>query len=82
MRSLAALALIPVLLAGPALAQIPAQSSVDAHGEKPLDRGPNTPQANQAFMGGGVVLQGAPGAPAPAPQALPAPPTGVPSTRP
>ena len=33
----------------------------------PIDHGPNTPQANSAYMGGGVVLQGAPGAPAPDP---------------
>jgi len=39
--------------------------------EKPIDNGPNTPQANNAYQGGGVVLQGAPGAPAPRPQATP-----------
>jgi hypothetical protein len=40
-------------------------------GEKPIDKGPNTPEANSAYQGGGVVLQGAPGAPAPKPQATP-----------
>lgn len=37
----------------------------------PLDRGPFTSDANRAYMGGGVVLEGAPGAPAPVPQAMP-----------
>jgi len=36
--------------------------------EKPVDIGPNTPEANGAYQGGGVILQGAPGAPAPKPQ--------------
>jgi hypothetical protein len=40
-------------------------------GEKPIDNGPNTPEANSAYQGGGVILQGAPGAPAPTPQATP-----------
>ena len=38
-------------------------------GQRPIDVGPNTPEANGAYQGGGVVLQGAPGAPAPTPQA-------------
>ena len=38
----------------------------------PLDRGPSTPEANQAHRGGGAVLEGAPGAPAPPPQPTPA----------
>jgi hypothetical protein len=37
----------------------------------PIDRGPRTPEANRAFMGGGVVLEGVPGGPTPIPQALP-----------
>jgi len=37
----------------------------------PVDRGPSTADANRAFMGGGMVLEGAPGAPAPNPQAVP-----------
>jgi hypothetical protein len=45
-----------------------------------LDRGPWTPEANRAFMGGGVILEGAPGAPAPAPQALPPGTTASPGT--
>ncbi|MFH5925123.1 hypothetical protein [Roseomonas xinghualingensis] len=37
----------------------------------PVDRGPSTAEANRAFMGGGMVLEGAPGASAPDPQAVP-----------
>jgi hypothetical protein len=37
-------------------------------GQKPIDNGPTTPDSNAAYQGGGVILQGAPGAPAPAPQ--------------
>ncbi len=37
----------------------------------PLDRGPFTPEANRAYQGGGVILQGAPGAPAPMPAPTP-----------
>jgi hypothetical protein len=37
---------------------------------RPVDLGPRSPGANAAFMGGGVILEGAPGAPAPAPQAI------------
>ena len=33
----------------------------------PIDHGPQTPDANKAYMGGGVVLQGQPGGPAPNP---------------
>jgi hypothetical protein len=46
-------------------------SSTGGSGERPVDVGPNTPQANAAYQGGGVVLQGAPGAPAPRPMATP-----------
>jgi hypothetical protein len=35
---------------------------------KPVDHGPFTAQANAAYAGGGMILQGAPGAPAPLPQ--------------
>jgi hypothetical protein len=37
----------------------------------PLDRGPATAEADRAFMSGGMVLEGAPGAPAPPPMAVP-----------
>jgi hypothetical protein len=40
--------------------------------ERPIDKGPYTPDANAAYQGGGVVLQGAPGGPAPQPEATPA----------
>ena len=42
-----------------------------ATGQTPLDRGPFTPEANRAYQGGGVVLQGQPGGPAPMPQPTP-----------
>ena len=42
-----------------------------ATGETPIDRGPFTPEANRAYQGGGVVLQGAPGAPPPMPEPTP-----------
>lgn len=37
----------------------------------PGDGGPHTPEANEADRGGGVILEGPPGAPAPAPQPTP-----------
>ncbi len=37
----------------------------------PVDHGPYTPQANGAYQGGGMVLEGAPGAPPPTPQPTP-----------
>ena len=40
-------------------------------GERPVDHGPFTPEANGAYQGGGVILQGAPGAPPPAPEPTP-----------
>lgn len=65
------------LLAVPALAQHRRQP------ERPIDNGPFTPQANRAYMGGGVILEGAPGAPAPpASDVLNLPPTSSPSSRP
>ena len=64
--SLAAAAL-SCLASWPAAAQ-PAPGS---SGQVPVDHGPNNPAANNAYQGGGVVLQGAPGAPAPTPQPTP-----------
>lgn len=57
----------------PAAAKPPAEKppAEKPPAEKPVDNGPNTPQANNAYQGGGVVLQGAPGAPSPAPQPTP-----------
>jgi hypothetical protein len=40
-------------------------------GVKPDDKGPYTPEANAAYQGGGVVLQGQPGAPPPKPHPTP-----------
>ncbi len=58
-----------------ALAQAPQQPNTapapKPSVEQPIDKGPYTPAANEAYQGGGVVLQGAPGAPAPKPQATP-----------
>src|SRR4051794_2610308 len=62
-------------LPGPALAQSVSRNR-PAGSERPLDRGPFTPEANRAYNGGGVILEGAPGAPAPEPRPLP--PQGVP----
>jgi hypothetical protein len=76
-------AAILTLASGAALAQTtPGTTQVKHHkthhhahaaatGEKPVDLGPDTPEANKAYQGGGVVLQGAPGAPAPTPKATP-----------
>ncbi len=49
----------------------PAKFNTGSSTIRPDDKGPNTPQANAAYQGGGVILQGAPGAPAPAPQPTP-----------
>ena len=86
MRLIPLIAAILALGSAPALAQTqdqtqdqttpppPAQAPKHHHhhtGQRPIDVGPNTPEANGAYQGGGVVLQGAPGAPAPTPQATP-----------
>lgn len=85
MHNTLTLAAFAALLAAPALAQpaphhpkrtaahrhAPARPAARATGETPLDRGPFTPEANRAYQGGGVVLQGAPGAPAPMPEPTP-----------
>jgi len=61
------------LAGAPALAQ---QSSTPQRtarhtSQRPVDHGPFTAEANRAFQGGGMILQGAPGAPAPTPQPTP-----------
>lgn len=73
------------LAAALALAALPAMANltdgVNNTGRSPgppLDQGPATPSSDRAYSGGGAVLEGAPGAPAPAP--LPTAPAG--STRP
>jgi hypothetical protein len=65
------LALGLLLAAAPAFAQRPTPPGSSAGTERPVDHGPFTPQANQAYQGGGVILQGAPGAPPPVPQPTP-----------
>ncbi len=82
MRTILTIAAI-VALAAPALAQTSPRHPVKhararhAHAQPasspgaPLDRGPFTPEANRAYQGGGVILQGAPGAPAPTPAPTP-----------
>ena len=67
------------LVAAPALADL--NDGVSTTGRSPgppLDRGPASSASDRAYSGGGAVLEGAPGAPAPAP--LPTAPAG--STRP
>ena len=78
MRDVCLVALLASLSCGPALAQAPAthhtadqaQHSRRAPGV-PLDYGPYTPEARRAYQGGGMVLQGAPGAPPPQPEPTP-----------
>ncbi len=75
MRAFCGLAVLAILAGGPALAQTPTGTGTNARNaqlnQHPIDKGPFTPEANKAYMGGGLILQGAPGAPAPNPQALP-----------
>lgn len=59
-----------VLGAVPAMAQqtttVPPQQAQTAQSpQRPVDYGPYTRQANKAYLGGGVILQGQPGAPPP-----------------
>lgn len=54
----------------PATGQAPTGRTWHSPG-KPIDKGPFTPEANRAYQGGGMVLQGAPGAPPPQPQPTP-----------
>ena len=70
MSKVCLIALTAVLFSGAVLAQ-PANQTTRRSPDTPLDHGPFTPEANRAFMGGGVILQGAPGAPAPRPEPTP-----------
>ena len=82
MRAVCLLVLIAMLASRPGLAQS-ASGSASGSGATdqdrrpahspgpPLDRGPYTPEANRAYQGGGMILQGAPGAPAPTPAPTP-----------
>ena len=66
---------VPTLAAALLLAAAPAAMAnltdgVSTTGRSPgppLDQGPTAPAADRAYSGGGAVLEGAPGAPAPAP---------------
>ncbi len=76
MRMILLVAAAVSLTSGAVLAQTAPSANHDArtlpgtagNGQRPADSGPTTPGANSAYQGGGVVLQGAPGAPAPQPQ--------------
>jgi hypothetical protein len=70
MRKAILVSLIATLTGGPALAQPAGQARPSS--EVPVDHGPFTPEANRAYQGGGMILQGAPGAPAPSPEPTPA----------
>ncbi|HEY6431518.1 MAG TPA: hypothetical protein VIZ17_06005 [Acetobacteraceae bacterium] len=75
MREVCFVALITMLTCGsvfaqPATGQSTTGRTWHAPG-KPIDNGPFTPEANRAYQGGGVILQGPPGAPPPRPQPLP-----------
>jgi hypothetical protein len=69
MRMVSIAALIAITASGSVLAQTVAGSSTTVPARQPystpLDRGPFTPEASRAYQGGGVILEGAPGAPAP-----------------
>ncbi len=90
MRKLLAVSMVALFAAGPVLAQ-PASSQDYAGTQpmqkpkggwpKPVDHGPFTAQANAAYQGGGMVLEGAPGGPVPRTQPTPPgqmPPNAVP----
>ncbi len=75
MRTILPLVILAALGASPALAQTTTTATrhhtAGAGYGAPIDHGPFTPQANAAYQGGGMILQGAPGAPAPMPQPTP-----------
>ena len=63
------LAAAALLMASPAMANLnDGRSTTGRSPGAPLDRGPYTSNANGAYAGGGLVLEGAPGAPAPMPR--------------
>jgi hypothetical protein len=80
MREICFVAVFATLASGSVLAQPATRSSgadqTQRSYEKPVDHGPFTPEASQAYQGGGVILQGPPGAPAPT--AEPTPPGQMP----
>jgi hypothetical protein len=63
-----------VLASTPVLAQTTTTTMSRPHvttSSRPLDNGPFTAEASRAYQGGGMVLEGAPGAPAPRPEPTP-----------
>jgi hypothetical protein len=77
MRTMILFAAAVVLANAPVFAQPTQAPRPDARAaaepsRTPIDVGPNTPAANGAYQGGGVVLQGAPGAPPPPVRPTPA----------
>jgi hypothetical protein len=81
MKTIVIAAAVGLLAIAPAFAQggpsteyatrTPGDSLGGHNWPKPVDHGPYTAQANAAYQGGGMILQGAPGAPPPAPQPTP-----------
>jgi hypothetical protein len=82
MRMMFAASVIALCASAPAFAQTmvsqddPSQSMKPYHQTvhswpKPVDHGPFTAEASRAYQGGGVVLQGPPGAPPPRAEATP-----------
>ena len=69
MRAISRGGLALLLAMGFALAQPASQPARSS--QVPVDHGPFTPEANRAFQGGGMILEGAPGAPAPRPEPTP-----------
>ncbi len=73
MRIIAGIATV-VLMASPCWAQ---ERPLPQSETKPVDHGPFTPEANRAYRGGGVILEGVPGGPPPPPaDVLALPPDG------
>jgi hypothetical protein len=75
MRRVFLVSMMAVLGSGHVVAQPVTSSNAAPHpprsSQRPVDHGPFTPEANSAYQGGGMVLQGAPGAAPPAPQPTP-----------
>jgi hypothetical protein len=71
MRTFCAFALAATLTASPVLAQPAAPPDIAPAKGTALDHGPFTAAASLAYQGGGMILQGAPGAPAPVPEPTP-----------
>ncbi len=75
MTALAAAMAVPTI-AIEAAQMDPVRPAATRQGNAPLDLGPNTPDANAAHRGGGVILESKPGGTAPEPRPTPAVPVG------